>query len=206
MPKQLFPVISAAVYDDDVIRSADCPVDTAQSRSLAELLYKVSRIEKLKPTAVKLLGDWKPREVLRAAKERAINGGQAMVVCVDKTTIGIVLLRPEDEKSVYRLANLKARGYVLGTMIFYSDQSIACHPEADEEMELKSLMLNFFATMIQKVRALDAKDLLMLSSDENFAASNAEDTLDKYSLWADQQPAEDIHKEITYGNRTSLGE
>ncbi len=200
MPIQVFP----AVYNDDRIQPVpDCAVDTADDRSLAEMLARIGGLEKFKPATSRLLGNWKPREVLRAAKERAINGGQAMVVCVDKTTVGLVFLRPEDEQSVYRLANLAARGYVLGVMVFNPDGSINCYPEADEEMELKSLLLNFFARITQKVRALDAGNPLALASDENFSVQNAEDTLDKYSLWADQQPAEDIHKEITYGNRTS---
>jgi len=202
MSKQLFPS-SMSFYDDDRIRLADCAVDTTQSRSLAEMLAQIGRLEKLKPATSKLLSNFKPREVLRAAKERSISGGQAFVVAVDKANVNLVLLRPEDEQSVYRLANLAARGHVLGVMVFNPDGSINCYPEADEEMELKSLLLNFFARITQKVRSLDAGNPLALAGDENFSVQNAEDTLDKYSLWADQQPAEDIHKEITYGNRTS---
>jgi hypothetical protein len=201
MSNQLFPVISASVYNDDVVKPADCRVDTAQAHSLAEMLFQVGRLEKLRPAASKLLGNFRPREVLRAAKERAINGGQAAVVCVDKTTVGLVMLRPEDEQSVYRLANLAARGFVLGVMVFNPDKSINCYPQADEEMELKSLLLNFFARMVNKVRALDADDLSALSADENFAASNVETTLDRYSEWSDRNPV-DIHDHITYGNRT----
>jgi hypothetical protein len=192
-----------SIYNDDAVKSADCRVDTAESRSLADMLFQVGRLEKLKNPRINLLGDWKPREVLRAAKEKAINGGRAFVVCIDKVSVSLVLLRAGDEESVYKLANFKARHFCIGVMVFFPNGGITTYPENNEEVALNNLLLTFFARMTQKVRALDAGNPLALAGDENFSVQNAEDTLDKYSLWADQQPAEDIHKEITYGNRTS---
>jgi hypothetical protein len=59
-----------------------------------------------------------------------------------------------------------------------------------------------------QVRALDEETdtLIALSPNENFAPENAEKTLDAYSALKDRQSATDIHDEITYGNRTAIGE
>jgi hypothetical protein len=109
----------------------------------------------------------------------------------------------DDPNSVGRLATLKAHGFVLGTMVFNPGGSIATYPEQDEEMELKNLLLNFFARMSVKLRALDEETdkVISLSGAENFYPENVETTLDRYSEWSDRNPV-DIHDHATYGNRT----
>lgn len=145
------------VYDDDEIQPAECHVASRKSRLLSEILHIVGRLEKSKSVPpVKLLGpEFRPRAVLRAVKDRAVNGARAALVCIDRTTEHLVFLwAHEADDNAYRLANLKAaRGFVLGAMVFNLDQSIDRYAEQDEESELKAMLLDFYARLIQNANA-----------------------------------------------------
>jgi hypothetical protein len=186
------------IYNDDAMPSVECESDRPDRMAWTRMLREVSRMEKLKKPNVKLLGDWSPRAALQAATDRAVNGGRAALLCIDRTTERLIFLwADEGENNVYRLANLRARGFVLGVMVFNPDQSIARYPEMDEESELKLMLLNFFARMIQNANAENAAadELMKLAGDENFGEQKAEKTLDLYSSWADRHPM-NIHDAI----------
>jgi hypothetical protein len=192
------------IYNDDAVPSVECESDSPDRTAWARMLREVSRLEKLKKPNVRLLGTWSPRAALQAAKDRAVNGGRAALLCIDRTTERLIFVwADEGEDNVYRLANLRASGFVLGVMVFNSDKSIACYPEQDEETELKLMLLNFFARMIQNANAENAAadELMKLAGGENFSQQNAEKTLDLYSATSDATPV-NIHDEITYVNRT----
>lgn len=187
------------IYNDDAVPSVECESDSPDRMAWARMVREVSRLEKLKKPNVKLLGTWSPRAALQAAKDRAVNGGRAALLCIDRTTERLIFVwADEGEDNVYRLANLRARGFVLGVMAFNPDKSIACYPEQDEETELKLMLLNFFARMIQNANAENAAadELMKLAGDENFETQNVEMTLDRYSEWCDEHPA-NVHNEIT---------
>ena len=192
------------IYNDDALSPVECEADTPDRMAWARMLREVSRLEKMKKPNVKLLGTWSPRAALQAAKDRAVTGGRAALLCIDCATERLIFLwADESEDNVYRLANLRVRGFVLGVMVFNPDKSIVCYPEMDEETELKLMLLNFFARMIQNANAENAaaNELMKLAGDENFSQQNAEKTLDLYSAISDATPV-NIHDEITYVNRT----
>jgi hypothetical protein len=181
------------VYDDDEIQPAECKVASRKSRRLSETMHTIGRLEKSKSVPhVKLLGpEFKPRAILQAVKDRAVNGARAALVCIDRTTEHLVFIwAHEADDNVYRLANLKAaRGFVLGALVFNPDQSIDRYAEQDEEREFKALLLDFYARLIQNANAQTAADeLLMLAGD--FTTENAETTLDRHPI--------NIHDEITF--------
>jgi hypothetical protein len=172
------------IYDDDEIRSADCKVDTAKSRARAEMFHLVGRLEALKRPSTKLLGDWKPRAVSQALKDRAVNGTRAALVCVDRPKEHLVLIYSETaDESVNRLATLKATGFVLGTMLFNLDGRITCYPEPDEDNELTVALLNFLARIIERGQSPEAAfdALLALVRDKDFLAqTEARRALDEF--------------------------
>lgn len=160
-------------YDDDESRPADCKVDTAKSRARAEMLHLVGRLEALKRPSTKLLGEWKPRAVSQALKDHAVNGTRAALVCIDRATEHLTLIYSETaDESVYRLATLKATGFVLGTMLFNLDGRITCYPEPDEDNELTVALLNFLARVIKRGQSPEAAfdALLALTRDKDFLA------------------------------------
>jgi len=174
------------IVDDDEIRPADCKVDTSKSRALAEMLHTVGRLEKSKSVPhVKLLGpEFKPRAVLQAVKSRAVNGARAVLACIDRPTQRLVFIWADDaHDNAYRLANLKAaRGFVLGALVFNPDQSIDRYAE-QEESELKTMLLDFYARIIERGQSPEAAfdALLALVRDRDFLAqTQARRALDEF--------------------------
>lgn len=139
-------------YNDDLQRFADCEVEPASVKAWATMLYESSRLEKLTSDSpqIKLVGDFNPRAVLARMKERAKNGARAALICMDRDTGHLIYLWSDTTTDeTYRLANIRADGFVLGTMTLLLSGEIVCHPECDEEYELKQLLLEFYARCFQ---------------------------------------------------------
>jgi hypothetical protein len=174
------------VYDDDESRPADCKVDTAKSHARAEMFHLVGRLEKSKSVPpMKLLGpEFKPRAVLQAVKDRAVNGARAALACIDREKEHLILIYSETaDESFSRLATLKATGFVLGTMLFNLDGQITCYPEPDEDNELTVALLNFLARIIERGQSPEASfdALLALVRDKDFLAqTQARRALDEF--------------------------
>ena len=80
------------IYNDDAVPSVECESDSPDRMAWARMLREVSRMEKLKKPNVKLLGDWSPRAALQAATDRAVNGGRAALLCIDRTTERLIFI------------------------------------------------------------------------------------------------------------------
>jgi hypothetical protein len=151
------------------------------------MFHLVGRLEKSKSVPpVKLLGpEFKPRAVLQAVKDRAVNGARAALACIDRPTERLVFIWADDaHDNAYRLANLKAaRGFVLGTLVFNPDQSIDRYTEQGESNELKAMLLDFYARIIERGQSPEAAfdALLALVRDKDFLATEqARRALDEF--------------------------
>jgi hypothetical protein len=143
------------IYNDDLLRFPDCAVEAPAIVSWVEQVRQAGALEKLKPSLpVKLLGTFSPRKTLEAVKKRAADlpGSRAALVCISRDTFELIFLwsdSPTDD--TYRLAGIRANGFVLGVMQFYGD-GILYFPEEDPEEELKRALLGFYANCIQHAR------------------------------------------------------
>ena len=173
------------IYHDDFPRLADCPVDSGLAKRLAEMLAEVGRRDATKPKKIKMIGNWSPRKAIESLKARA-DGAPAAIVCIDREAERLVFVYSDEPDAVYRLANLRARGYVLGGLVFNADGTISSYPEIDDEKELKLMLLNLFARVIQNAsrERTEAERLLEIGNGRN----GVESTLDLYSAWSDANP------------------
>ena len=159
---------------------------------------------------VHLIGGFKPADVADRFNEFAALFDHACISCVNKSREPEFIWHPAPN-AVNQLVKVKMEdGHILGFIGLNSDGRFVTNtePASASDEQLSVLLLTCFARgFSENPEYVSANELLNVAGKpESFDPANIEKTLDFVSDLAAQRPVEDIHTQITYGNRTAAKE